>query len=384
MHKYMFILGKNPHLSNAEIQAYFFQDQFRLIEANETFSVYETPNILNDVIAHLGGTIKIIKVEKTFDQNKNFIDEILEIVPAQTRGKYFGVSVYSKTGARKSDFKFLKKVCMKIKRKTGLKFMLPPPDRKGAELTHVEVIKKRLLEDSFELVIAFGNKIYIGMTEHVHDPFEFQKRDISRPQQRPIFSISPRLAKIMINLSGCKKNQRLLDPFCGIGTIIQEAILEGIDAFGIDKDKKTVEMAKKNLEWLDKEYNLGLVEVEKRIVEGYAEKASMYFGEDFDAIVTEPYLGPPLKSDVKIHEAKKILSDLKPLFVNSFGEFLNILKPGGKIVIVIPSIKTEGIFLDLDTSFLRGLKIKIEDIFLDFEHRHRTIRKIYKIKKFGD
>ena len=53
-----------------------------------------------------------------------------------------------------------------------------------------------------------------------------------------------RLAKILINLSEVKDEEILLDPFCGIGVILEEALLQNINVIGIDKDKKAVDRCK--------------------------------------------------------------------------------------------------------------------------------------------
>lgn len=44
----------------------------------------------------------------------------------------------------------------------------------------------------------------------------------------------------MINISGIKEGV-LLDPFCGIGSILQEAVLMGFDIRGVDIDKNCID-----------------------------------------------------------------------------------------------------------------------------------------------
>ena len=65
-----------------------------------------------------------------------------------------------------------------------------------------------------------------------------------------------RLAKILINLTGIKQNQVLLDPFCGTGTLLQEALLRNINVIGIDKEKTMINKAERNLKWLKKNYKI--------------------------------------------------------------------------------------------------------------------------------
>ena len=100
-------------------------------------------------------------------------------------------------------------------------------DRKLAQLSHVEVLKKNLVENKAEVLFCVGKEeTWVANHRAVHNPFEFQKRDIYKPIQRKIFGMPPRLARIMVNLSACTPGKVLLDPFCGVGTILQEALME--------------------------------------------------------------------------------------------------------------------------------------------------------------
>ena len=60
----------------------------------------------------------------------------------------------------------------------------------------------------------------------------------------------PRLARMMVNLSACTAGKTLLDPFCGVGTILQEALLEKAMVVGMDVNPWCVKAATENLEWL--------------------------------------------------------------------------------------------------------------------------------------
>ncbi len=51
--------------------------------------------------------------------------------------------------------------------------------------------------------------------------------------------------------------KKILDPFCGSGTILQEAMLLGFkNIYGSDKDKRAIANSKENINWLKKEYKL--------------------------------------------------------------------------------------------------------------------------------
>ena len=91
-------------------------------------------------------------------------------------------------------------------------------------------------------------KKLIAKTIAVSNPLELKERDLGRPAVDYMKSISIRLGKILINLSKTKESQTLIDPFCGSGTILQEAMLNDINVIGLDVDKISVDQTKLNLE----------------------------------------------------------------------------------------------------------------------------------------
>lgn len=71
-----------------------------------------------------------------------------------------------------------------------------------------------------------------------------------KPHKRPFFypgSMSPKLARCMVNLTQINKGETLLDPFCGTGGILIEAGMIGAHVVGTDLDPKMVVGSIKNL-----------------------------------------------------------------------------------------------------------------------------------------
>ena len=54
----------------------------------------------------------------------------------------------------------------------------------------------------------------------------------------------PQLAKALMNLSGVKSGNSVLDPFCGSGTAILESYLNGLQAFGVDMNPLAAKIAR--------------------------------------------------------------------------------------------------------------------------------------------
>lgn len=387
MKKHIFIFGKNPGLSLAEIVSYLESRsvKFKIDDVSEEFASIISEELPYRIGDDLGGTIKICEVIGDDFKKINY-DKIFNNI---SDGSFFGLSSYGADDYYEDILNKLKKHA----KETGFKLSHFYPESRKI-LTHVELINKKLIERGFEVVICHGEKYHICRTIYVHNPFEFQKRDMDRPVQRAIFSIPPRLCKIMINLSRTKEGV-LLDPFCGIGAILQEAVLMGYDIRGIDINKKAIRGCIENLMWLEDEYSVKIKDLVANVRTGDARSLGDIFGRStIDAVVTEPYLGKPLKESPNISDAKKILDEISPLFENAISSMLKVVKPGKRIVIVSPVFRIDKESFGLDIGRLANRyggrvidpldKYNIEHAdYYDFEKRHRTIRKINIIQKRG-
>lgn len=95
------------------------------------------------------------------------------------------------------------------------------------------------------LSLYLGEKIFAGM--EVKDKRNLSERE---PTKRPFFSpvtLSPKMARALINLSRAERGKELLDPFCGTGAVLLEASIIGIKAIGSDFDERMIKGAEINL-----------------------------------------------------------------------------------------------------------------------------------------
>jgi tRNA (guanine10-N2)-dimethyltransferase len=102
---------------------------------------------------------------------------------------------------------------------------------------------------NFLRIIFVGGKIFV--TERV---FKVEKKHFHnlKPHKRPFFypgSMSPKLARCMVNLTGIRNGDLVLDPFCGTGGILIEAGIMGARVVGADIDERMVEGTIKNLNY---------------------------------------------------------------------------------------------------------------------------------------
>ncbi len=305
--KYLFVLGRNIELSIAEILSYFERvdnkvknytkrDNAILIEVNK--------EIEKDAIEKLGGTLRIgelIKDEICFSKNKinyviwDFSDKVEEIED------------YLKDKFKKEKIKAVKKpLTGSISSQEGKKY---------------KIVGSKLIDEEF-----FVFEENFGRMIQRCDYDEIEKRDMKKPVRREELSISPRLAKVMINLSQVKKGI-LVDPFCGIGVVLFEALLQGIPVIGVDVDENALDGAKKNLEW-GKFKDYQIIKSDSRRVEiGNAE-----------VIATEPDLGQILRKSPTEKEAENTLKNFDKLMMGVLNNLKR--KVSGRIVFTAPYILT--------------------------------------------
>lgn len=356
MERYSFILGNNPILSIAEI---FNREQaqgvdFRIIDLTRKALVVEVPKPINveNWQRGLGGTIKIGTVSAEFRSvaeiiaalNADYLTE--HLFPRDSERSVFGFSLYGDVLWRYySEFGQLGlklKQELKAKRRKG-RFVAATD---GA-LSSVQVVKNKIIKTGADIIIVSGlHGLYLGRAQTVQDFEDYSDRDYGRPRRNARSGmLPPKLAKIMLNLSGSTAGSHLLDPFCGSGTVIQEAMLQGYgQVSGSDISPKAIHDTKQNIEWLKGQYEISRANVNLAVtdVKALGEKMKP---ASVDTIITEPYLGPPITPTISAIEIMAIMQEIESLYLSAFEAFSQILKNGAKVVIVFPLYKTrDGIF----------------------------------------
>ncbi len=409
MPNYIFISGKNWTLSLAELSEYFKarETPFKIEYFSTEFFVLNFTDPLNaGVIDDLGGTIKIAQIktilpsetikEAFLQKNKSTQKQLAQTVTtsgaidgmAKAPCKLiFGVSIYTSDNSLKvMGGRIQRLVGSAIKDELAARgkkssFMGIGEERAEAHLSHVEVLKKELVDNQAEVLVCIGKtQTWIANTVAVHNPFEFQKRDIYKPNQRVIFGMPPRLARMMVNLSACTKSKTVLDGFCGVGTILQEALLENATVVGVDVNSWCVKAAEENLEWISKEY--GLASASFRVVQGSIERLTEKVGmENVDCIVSEPDLGPALRETPTGPYAQKIIEKLMPLFLDFIEQAYQTLRPNGRLVVVTPYIRTrsrEAVTMPIDEKLgevgFKRVYVFTDDMFTENAPQHGKLR----------
>lgn len=330
--KYFFVLGNNPTLSIAEITSVFSGSPE--IISNQLFILNSQENIQAlEVIKRLGGTIKIGIINSQADKRdyRKILKNILLIIKKkEIIGKFkFGISCY--------DVKTIKEKGLGLDIKRSLQeegINCRWVTSSEATLSSVVVEQNNLTSKGIEIIlIETNNKILIGQTLAVQPFKELSFRDYGRPARDDLSGmIPPKLAQIMINLANINPDKTILDPFCGSGTILTEAMLMGYkNLIGLDISEKAINATKININWIKNNYQLSITNY--KLFNTSAMQISKYVQpKSIDAIITEPYLGPQ-RGKIEI---KQVLEELNNLYSKALIEFDKILKSDGCIVMIWP------------------------------------------------
>ncbi len=359
-------------LSLAEITMYLETNavDYRFEATSSKAAILSTNINVENVMNRLGGLYKIGVVKCVFDskeitnevklENKLNSTEFYSWLDEKIR---WCISVYRDEKEFDLDIvdflEYYFKERLKRDNVKRAKYIIPKKlSESDQEIISNDIIKKNIIEDGLEIIVAYiSGKYYIGRTLDVVRNHEFINRDFGRPFQNPKESIPPKIARILVNLTGVHSGDTLFDPFCGIGTILQEAAILGIHVFGADIDRQRVDETIKNLQWLNEKYKLKMPNFYDKIFTGDSRNLSKNIHVQMDAIATEPILVPPLKRFPSKYEAEDMLESARKTYEETIPEMVNILKNGKRLVLVVPYIRTDKhheLTLDLEEIFKKS------------------------------
>ena len=314
MSKYIAILGRQPRISLAELEALF--DGVRQISPTlAEFESIKTPDI-----RRLGGTLKIAEPIN--------LEKFLEELPKE--GKItIGVSDFTP----KTTPYLAQGEALKMKRrliKAGHSVRVIP--NKTAVLSSATSLHNHLFTATKIELLKYKHNFYrVVQLSNLED---YTKRDQKRPaRDAKVGMLPPKLAQILINLCGdLPKGARVLDPFCGTGVLLQEATLMGYTPYGTDVSERMVEYTERNLEWLLRQEQNHVTPV---ISQGDA--TSFQWTPPIAAVACETYLGPPMSTppiDIKLRTAKQECKAIILGFLKNLGPQIS---SGTPVVIAVPA-----------------------------------------------
>lgn len=172
----------------------------------------------------------------------------------------------------------------------------------SAQVLHNHLAGERGLE---LLVVRHGSHVLVGRTVAVQDITAYAKRDQGRPKRDAFVGmLPPKLAQTIVNLGTgslpAASNNIVLDPFCGTGVVLQEALLMGYGAYGTDLEPRMIDYSRANLEWLLDGGGATPLEV--------GDATTHQWTQPFSVVACETYLGRPLSSWPAPEKIQEIIS----------------------------------------------------------------------------
>ena len=349
---YIALLGRQPAISIAELeQSYgsvsWFSDTAALVDTEQPIDVQR-----------LGGTQKAGRVVLTLPA-RDWRTVSMKIVQhyskawATYEGKItLGLSVYGLNVPPRDIQKTGLVLKSKLKETPASLRLIPNQDAALSSATSHHN-KLGLSDNKIELLIVKGrSQIIVAESVGAQNITALAARDQGRPRRDAFVGmLPPKLAQIMINLAGPVEpdaegllpQPRLLDPFCGTGVLLQEAMLMRYGAYGTDLAEKMIRFSRDNLNWLqDHAHMTG----HWYLHEG--DTMTTTWQQPIAAVVTEAYLGQPFSappSSSKLTEVRGNCNHIISQFLKNLG---TQIASGTPVVVAVPAWKAvDGTFTHL-------------------------------------
>lgn len=315
--KYVFILGRNLELSIAEIKAYLNKEGIIIKDSSlkgNGFLVELEETLNAGIVNELGGVISlgiVICNVKDIDRKEIYLGE----------ENKFNYVIWDFSDKTEDIRDYLKKRFRSEKLKTTEKKLTGRINIQGGK--EIENLISNLIDEEY-----FVFEDYFGKITEKCNYSEIEERDMKKPVRREDLAISPRLAKIMINLSEVKEGEVLVDGFCGIGVILQEALLKKIIVIGIDKDSQAIKGARENMKWF------GFSNSDFKLLNDDSSKLKI---NKVKTLVSEPDFGETLKKIPTNTEADTMIKRYEELMVRVLGNMKNYVE--NRFVFTSPLIR---------------------------------------------
>ena len=172
----------------------------------------------------------------------------------------------------------------------------------------------------------------------------------ARDQVRPrtdafVGMLPPKLARMMVNFTGlpeefdssAAENFRLciLDPFCGTGTVLQEALLNGYSVIGTDLSQKMIDYTTENLSWLRQKFRttgevITLQQADATTFQWKPPRA-------INAVVCETYLGQPFSAPPRPEKLREVAGNCNHIITAFLRNIHSQLSNATPLVLAVPA-----------------------------------------------
>ena len=336
------ILGRLPKLSIAELEAMFGKSHVRAV--SHDIATIDTDNLSID---SLGGSLKcgtIIHIlpadgHPTLEHASHWITHTYIHQLLAVGGKItLGISAYRFS----TSLRQLQKIGLSLKssmKRHGASLRLVPNTSTALSTATSHNNKLGLSPKKRELFIikTDDGAILIAESNGAQNITTYARRDRNRPRRDAFVGmLPPKLAQIMINVAvGNAVKATILDPFCGTGTVLQEALLKGYDVCGSDLSQKMIDYTTENIAWLQSKYHItGTV---RSLEQADAMTHQWPKAQQLDAVVCETYLGQPFSAPPSPKKLHEVTGNCNHIITNFLRNIRSQLTPGTTLCIAVPA-----------------------------------------------
>lgn len=336
------ILGRLPKLSIAELEAMFGKSHVRAVSRD--IATIDTDNLSIDA---LGGSLKCGKIihtlpadgRPTLEQASHWITRTYVHQLLAVGGKItLGISGYGFSTSPRQ----LQKIGLSLKssmKRHGASLRLIPNTSTTLSTATSHNNKLGLSPKKRELFIikTDDSAILIAESNGAQNITAYARRDRNRPRRDAFVGmLPPKLAQIMVNLAvGNAAKATILDPFCGTGTVLQEALLKRYDVCGSDLSQKMIDYTTENLTWLQSKYHItGTVH---SLEQADAMTHQWPKAQQLNAVVCETYLGQPFSAPPSPKKLHEVTGNCNHIITNFLRNIHSQLTPGTTLCIAVPA-----------------------------------------------
>ena len=387
---YIALLGRQPEISIAELAAVFGADCVNRI--SQQFAEVQTSDF---TITTLGGTIKCAKVITELPTSRTdkasllaasrFITQHYHAKWAHSPHKItLGLSAYDLV----VDVRDIQKTGLILKsslKKSGTSLRLIPNDQPALSTATAHNNKLGSSPHKVELLLVktTDRRLIIAESRGVQNITAYTRCDRHRPKRDAFVGmLPPKLAQIMLNLAlgagsltgqkSCtgripaissksnasgnavrrtidlserlesdpltevdRRHPLILDPFCGTGTVLQEALLAGYDVVGTDLSQKMVDYTTENLSWLQSTFT-----APGNVIDIHQANATTHHwpnSENLTAVVCETYLGQPFSAPPAPQKLAEVVGNCNHIITGFLTNIRPQLAPNTPLCIAVPA-----------------------------------------------
>lgn len=363
------ILGRQPALGLAELESLYGADAVSRIAPHVAGLTLACQDIS---FARLGGSTRLASVVTELPgTNWKLIEKELAKLARSytpdTDGKItLGLSAlgFDITPAKLTATGLTLK---KILRSSGRSIRLVPNPE--LELNTAQVFHNRLTQpNGIELlcIATTDNRTVLARTVAVQDIDSYTLRDRGRPKRDArVGMLPPKLAQIIINLATGPNDGvqfTLLDPFCGTGVLLQEAMLMGYEVHGTDIEPRMIDYTRQNIDWLTSKFEIPPSELEAGDATTYSWKPAPQF------VACETYLGRPFTAQPDRQTLEQNVADVNTIITKFLRNIHGQLPAGTRLCIAVPAWNLESRISNTESHHEPPTKFKIPNSKFQFRH----------------